>query len=254
MTVSSAKPSSDSDHSLPLDCGDLHLWFCHRQQVAGRADSDAFKRSILSRYAAVAPDEWRFTHGPHGKPALQDAPLALDFNISHSGDWLCCAVTGGIPVGIDIEFCNSQRDLAVLARRFFQPEEALDINSRRAPGMVERFYDYWTLKEADIKSRGEALGPQLEQVGFTLTGQEVSPRAPLRITPLSSSPARSDAFYLLLEPAPDYRASACLLPGRGLVPRLGLFELRADGSAGLLPARLLGASGDYAWNAPAREQ
>lgn len=254
MTVSSAKPFSASDPILSLDVGDVHLWFCHSQEILGDADSDTFKRNVLSRYAAIAPGEWRFARGPHGKPRLQEAPVALDFNLSHSGDWLCCAVTGGMPVGIDIEFCNPQRDLAVVARRFFQAGEVLDLDSGPPAGTVERFYEYWTLKEADIKSRGEALGPQLEQVGFTLTGQEVSALSPLRITRLSSPPAGPDAFYLLLEPAPDYRVAACLLTDKGLVPRLGTFELCEDGSAGTLPARLLGASGDIAWRAPAREK
>ena len=34
------------------------------------ANSDQFKRQLLSRYADVAPPEWRFSLGEHGKPAL----------------------------------------------------------------------------------------------------------------------------------------------------------------------------------------
>jgi hypothetical protein len=36
------------------------------------ANSDQFKRQLLSRYADVAPPEWRFSPGEHGKPALLD--------------------------------------------------------------------------------------------------------------------------------------------------------------------------------------
>ena len=100
MTGSLAKPSSafdlspdtPSDGCPPLAERDLHLWLCPRDRLSS---SDEFKRCVLARYAGVAPPDLQFVLNDHGKPTLVGAAHTLDFNLSHSGDWLTCAVTAG---------------------------------------------------------------------------------------------------------------------------------------------------------------
>jgi 4'-phosphopantetheinyl transferase len=190
------------------------------------ANSDQFKREVLSRYAKVAPADWRFSRGEHGKPGLLDSPLPLDFNLSHSGDWLACAVTAGTAVGLDIEYCDPSRDLLKLARRFFQAREIAGLQACTAAEQTVRFYDYWTLKEARIKARGQALGPGLESAGFQLdfpVGAEgVTGPGEIREDPEDLA---TRAYYCLLEPAADYRLAICWLPPAAVLPRLRLFEL-----------------------------
>lgn len=233
MTGSLAKVFSASDSSpgslheglLSLGVQDLHLWLCSRDQVTG---SDEFKRLVLSRYASVAPSDWQFALNGQGKPGLVGSAHALDFNLSHTGDWLVCAVTAGMPVGVDLEFCNPDREVMKLARRFFRQEEVAALQACSEFRQGDQFYDFWTLKEAAIKARGEALVPGLESRGFALTFQTGSVPEGGRIT--VTTPEDSDtAYYGLLDPLPEYRLAICWLPGAPLKPQLQLFELREGG-------------------------
>jgi phosphopantetheine--protein transferase-like protein len=209
---------------LSLGAQELHLWLSPRHSVA---NSDQLKRQLLSRYASVAPQDWRFTLGKHGKPGLLNSPQPLDFNLSHSGDWLACVVTAGTPVGLDIEYCDPARDVLKLARRFFQAHEIAALQACGKEEQTARFYDYWTLKEAGIKARGAALGQELESSGFKLD----SPAGAEGVTGLTeirdeSGVLASPAYYCLLDPVADYRLAICWLTPAAVLPRLRMFELR----------------------------
>jgi 4'-phosphopantetheinyl transferase len=222
----SAFSASDSDSlSARLPClgaQDVHLWLCSREHIAS---SDDFKRRVLSRYAAVAPCDWQFVLNAHGKPALATATHALDFNLSHSGDWLACAVTAGSPVGVDLEYRHSRRATMKVARRFFREEEVAALQVCRGARQRDRFYDFWTLKEAAVKARGEALVPGLRARGFELNflpGLECG-RARIAVT---EEDVADMAHYCLLDPLAGYRAAICWLPATPLPPQLQVFELR----------------------------
>lgn len=161
---------------------------------------------MLSRYAPVDPASWRFAVGEHGKPRLAGAPISLDFNISHSGDWLVCAVTGGTAVGVDIEHCRERRDVMKLAGRFFNAAELEDLQASSGATQVQRFYDYWTLKEASVKSLGQALAPALESCSFQLTGE---PGASSAVILDMSQDSPGVARYWLFDPLPGYRLALC---------------------------------------------
>ena len=185
---------------------------------------------MLSRYASVAPANWRFALGEHGKPALMDSPRPLDFNVSHSGDWLACAVTAGTAVGLDVECCDAGRDVMKLARRFFQAGEIAVLEACSEVEQTARFYAYWTLKEARIKAQGEALGRGLESCGFAL---DFPPGAGV-ITGLGDiredpEDPTSRAYYCLLDPAETYRLAVCWLRPAGVLPCLRMFELDSAG-------------------------
>lgn len=52
-------------------------------------------RAVLSRYADLSPHEWCFEYGAKGKPSLTATlrqQTGLEFNLSHSGDWLLIGV------------------------------------------------------------------------------------------------------------------------------------------------------------------
>lgn len=226
MIGSSAKTSSASESGLSaghssLVAGGVHLWLCASDRIVG---SDEFKRRVLSRYTGVAPAKLRFELGEHGKPVLEGMGQAFDFNVSHSGDWLVCAVTTGTPVGVDLEFCDLKRASLKVARRFFHPEEVAVLEACSEAQLEERFYDLWTLKESGVKARGEALAPGLASRNFTLTfsslpGRE---RGHIEVTTADTTEA---AHYCLLDPLPGYRVAVCWLPGVQLEPQLQLFEL-----------------------------
>lgn len=210
-----------------LKAQDLHLWLCSRERVT---NSDAFKRTVLSRYAGMPPQDLEFEEGEHGKPEL--VGTSLQFNLSHSGDWLACAVTAGTPVGVDLERCRPERASVKVARRFFRDEEAELLENSSGSSMAERFYDFWTLKEAAVKARGGALAPGLAAHGFSLDYSEAQQDGG-RITATATDTAR----YVLLDPVVGYRVALCWM-GAARPPRLGLFELDHGGDVAHLPATL----------------
>ncbi len=230
MTGLSASASSASDSSpgslrgglSSLGLQDIHLWLCCRQRIAS---SDDFKRRVLSRYAAVAPRDWQFVLNEHGKPALATATHALDFNLSHSGDWLACAVTAGSPVGVDLEYRHSRRATMKVARRFFREEEVAALQACSGARQRDRFYDFWTLKEAAVKARGEALVPGLRSRGFELNFPTALQRESARIA-VTTADVADMAHYCLLDPLAGYRVAICWLSATRLPPRLQVFELR----------------------------
>ena len=223
MTALSARPSSGSEHPVPLEAGDLHLWFCPAGAVS---DSGGLARSVLSHYAGIEPAQWRFTTGANGKPALESAPRPLDFNLSDSGDWRVCAVTAGTAVGVDLEQCDPRRDVIKLARRFYHPAEVAALEACAAVDeRLSRFYDYWTLKEARVKALGGALGPALAALVFDLEFPAPAPTV--------ASPGRiAEAFpgdpsghhYCLLDLLPGYRLATCWRPPAGIRARLRLLH------------------------------
>lgn len=226
MTGSSGRAFSVSEALFPLAARDLHLWLYRRAGAA--TDSDRFRRELLSRYAPVAPKDWRFRLGENGKPALVDPPRALQFNISDSGQWIACAVTAVADIGVDLEYCDPQRDVSKLARRFFQPHEVAALQVCCEARRRGRFYDYWTLKEARIKSAGGSLGREVEGIGFELNYPPREPAAGTITAAFDVSAAFE--YYCLLEPVPAYRLALCCLSPVIFSPRLRLFELLADGA------------------------
>ena len=106
----------------------------------------ALVRTMLSRYAGVAPAEWTFIANVHGRPEILDRPQGvpdLRFNLSHTEGLIACAVTIGREVGVDVE--HIQRRLTRdVAGRFFAPSEVNHLKSaggRRASASLLRLLD-----------------------------------------------------------------------------------------------------------------
>src|SRR4029453_1384894 len=71
----------------------------------------ALVRTMLSRYAEVAPRDWRFVTNQFGRPEVLDRPAHvpdLRFNLSHTDGLIACAVTVGREVGVDVENITRQ--------------------------------------------------------------------------------------------------------------------------------------------------
>ena len=90
---------------------------------------------------------------PFGKPFWREEP-AIQVNISHSGDFVACAVAAA-PVGIDVQVLNQASP--ALVRRFFAPEEAKYVMEGDPDGQALRFCRIWTMKESYIKRDGRGL-------------------------------------------------------------------------------------------------
>lgn len=170
--------------------------------------SHGFLRSVLSRYAAMAPQDWVFSVSAHGKPGIANPAHggSLQFNLSHTRGAVAVAVARGASLGVDIEQVRQDPEAVSLAQRFFSAREAADVCRGTLSERSSTFYRYWTLKEAYLKARGEGLSVPLDQFGFVF-------QAPDRIgfaaeTALDANP--SDWRFCHTALAQDHVLSVCV--------------------------------------------
>jgi len=179
----------------------------------------AHVRTMLSRYAAVTPTDWRFVENVHGRPEILDRPAGtpdLRFNISHTDGLIACAVTIGREVGVDVE--HTGRHLTHdIAGRFFAPDEVADLRKLPRHDQERVFFDYWTLKEAYIKARGFGLALPLGEFAFKL-----NPPGPPAITFLPSLDDDPSTWQFMQDwPTPQHRLGlAVRRTGRDLSIRI----------------------------------
>lgn len=183
----------------------------------------ALVRTVLSRYAAVRPEDWTFSTGPHGRPAISAPHLApaLEFNISHSADLVMLGITSDRTLGIDVESIETREaDIAGLDR-YFAPQESAALLALPPPARRRRFFDLWTLKESYIKARGMGLAIPLDHFRFELIGEQ---GLMLHMRPdLDDSPQRWRLWQLSLRP--HYLAAVCAARGEQTSPRLTVREI-----------------------------
>ncbi len=96
-------------------------------------------------------------YNKYGKPYLD---LDLDFNISHSGEYVICGLAKGLRLGVDIEKIEAF-DLDSITG-VFTKNELFHINSFEKKELI--FYDYWTKKESVIKAIGRGLSIPMEDI------------------------------------------------------------------------------------------
>ncbi|MEJ7729054.1 MAG: 4'-phosphopantetheinyl transferase superfamily protein [Polyangiaceae bacterium] len=131
----------------------------------------ALARTSLSRYAPVAPEDWVFVKNEWGRPEVQAPAEArwLRFNLSNTRGLVAIAVTRDLEVGVDVEFVERRTEPLAIADRFFSESEVRALHGQVGEeAQRERFFAYWTLKEAYIKARGMGLAIPLGQFSFHL--------------------------------------------------------------------------------------
>ncbi len=82
----------------------------------------------------------------HAKPFIDND---IDFNISHSGNIVCCVISDSVKVGIDVEL---QRDVKLATLKKFLTEMPGSGNSSDAENNKRDFFNLWTKNEAIIKA------------------------------------------------------------------------------------------------------
>ncbi len=188
----------------------------------------ALVRTVLSRYVPLAPDEWRFSPGEHGKPEI-DQPgleLPLRFNLSHTSRYVVCAVGLERDLGVDIERTQRRNSVLNIANRYFSEQEVDELFRLPATQQEDRFFDYWTLKEAYMKASGEGIALGLGNFGFCLTGRD---RIRVRFSDsLSDNPEHW--WFWLHRLSPDHRLALAVRTG-SRPPALRLFRTTPLASA-----------------------
>lgn len=121
---------------------------------AGKAKRLSLAAGILLHTALerAGAGETEPAFGENGKPYL---PGGVEFNLSHSGNFAACAVSGR-PVGVDLE-AHRHFDERLL-RHIYQESELAAVRERAAPEDEDRvFTELWTLKESFMKYLGTGI-------------------------------------------------------------------------------------------------
>ena len=165
----------------------------------------ALVRTTLSKYTGVHPRDFEFLPNNYGRPEIINKEItnSLRFNLSHTSGLIACAVVLKKDIGVDVEKMDSRRADLKCIDHFLSPQEVAEIHQIQGKRKIERFFDYWTLKESYIKARGIGLSIPLDRFSFS-----VSDHQPLGISfhpELADNPNHWQ--FLLLEPTPKYRAA-----------------------------------------------
>lgn len=145
----------------------------HRLQDAGDAHcylvSHAMLRQVLSRYGPIAPHQWRFRYGPHGRPELAGpAATPLRFNLTHTTGLAACIVSAHHDCGIDAEQIRERHRPLRVARRMFSEREYAQLESLTGRDFLEYFYSRWTLREAYVKAVGVGISFPTRTLDFSI--------------------------------------------------------------------------------------
>lgn len=139
--------------------------------------SHALTRIVLSNYLDLDPGEWNFICNEFGRPEIHSSfgfP-SLRFNLSHTQGLVSCLVVLSIDAGVDIENHTRFNGLDTLPQDVFSSSEFSCLNGLPEEEKKDRFFTYWTLKEAFLKGRGLGLAFPLNQISFHLKiGETIS--------------------------------------------------------------------------------
>lgn len=124
-------------------------------------------RKLLERYTGLSLNKHSFHYGRYGKPALP-ANSIIYFNLAHSQDLVLYAFARERELGIDVECVRPEFADEEIAARYLSPRELSLLRALPSERRAERFFSYWTCKEAYLKAKGMGLQVQLNSFSVTL--------------------------------------------------------------------------------------
>ncbi|MBQ8860397.1 MAG: 4'-phosphopantetheinyl transferase superfamily protein [Ruminococcus sp.] len=133
-----------------------------KRTVAG----EMLSRKVIAEHLSIDESSIVFSKCENGKPYAKE--LDIEFSISHSGDIVVCAISDK-PIGIDVEkirpinlrvakrICDEKEFLYIFSHK---PDET-DFSYTEDEGILTRFFELWTKKEAYAKCSGKGLSAGL---------------------------------------------------------------------------------------------
>jgi len=192
--------------AIALSCAQIHLWcafyeksadlsllaryreiLCpseRRQEMRFHFVNDRVRylvtrvlvRTVLSKYASVSPQEWKFAPSSYGRPQILNRlnpEETLQFNVSHTRSLIILAVSRQRYLGVDTENTHTRRVSIGLADSYFAAAEVSALHACPVERQHERFFEYWTLKESYIKARSMGLSIPLNEFSFAFEDDRV---------------------------------------------------------------------------------
>ena len=122
----------------------------------------------------VEPSDWVFVTNRHGRPFIAAPAIErrVYFSLSHTEGCVACAVSGSEAVGVDVEQIHERPSLLATAYNNFSPDEVDALRVLHPRDRVDRFFDYWTLKEAYLKARSTGLSIPLDQFSILISSDQ----------------------------------------------------------------------------------
>jgi 4'-phosphopantetheinyl transferase len=204
-------------------------------------------RELLGRYVGIEPARLAFACSTHGKPFLAasafernengkgnmppaaahntiagagngnggdggnggngDRRPPLFFNLSHSHDLACLAISGDFVLGVDIEKIGPVPPENI--ERFFSKREQDELAALKGYDRREGFFNCWVRKEAFVKAVGEGLSMPLESFSVSL-----APGKPARLLHVDGQPDAPRHWRIAaFSPAPGYAGALAIASG-----------------------------------------
>lgn len=160
--------------------------------------SEILIRTIIIKKLKISNKHIKFSKNQYGKPYLNEYSN-FNFNISHSGDYILCAIDNNI-IGIDVEKIKNI-EYKEIAKSFFTKKEFEYIVNQDLNVQLNKFYDIWILKESYIKCCGQGLSMKLES--FSIEIDEFK-----NIKLLSNNKCK-DYIFKLFNIDLDYKVAVC---------------------------------------------
>ena len=137
-----------------------------RRELVSRGALRWLLGSYLSR--SLAGEE--FALEGTGKPVLRECSSGerLEFNSSHSGDWVLLGFSRGRSLGVDIERWR-EIDSESIVCDYFSPTEFAAWKNVPTSSRTRFFFDGWTRKEAYLKALGVGLAKPLASFEVALS-------------------------------------------------------------------------------------
>ncbi len=100
----------------------------------------------------------------------------IDFNLSHSNNLFCFAITKTGQIGVDIEKINNIKYMYSIVNNYMHINEINYIydNFISNKDQISRFFEIWTRKEAFLKMLGIGISTELSQINMTPNNRTIS--------------------------------------------------------------------------------
>jgi 4'-phosphopantetheinyl transferase len=176
--------------------------------------SHALVRKVLSRYCNVQPEAWGFSFNRHGKPEISSSMKCpnIKFNLSHTDGMSACVVSLNNDCGVDVENIHRKNKLHAVAERMFAEQETKIVSECDESEMQNKFFDFWTLREAYVKAIGTGLGGSSKEFYFTI---DVADGKNKRVAKINFQDKRKEGYtvwqFSLLEPSFDHVAAVAVV-------------------------------------------
>jgi 4'-phosphopantetheinyl transferase len=168
----------------------------------------ALVRTVLSRYEPVPPEEWVFSANAYGRPEIANtgvSDVGPCFNISHTDSLIVLGVTKSRALGLDVENVRARKVSIDIAGQFLSRTEIAALAVLPPSRQQDRFFEYWTFKEAYIKARGMGLSIPLDKFSVQCPGDGA---VQIVIDPeLADDPERWQFWQFW--PTPEYLVAVC---------------------------------------------